>query len=123
MKSMTRQVVFTIFILLITFTVSGCGKKESVSYKKVIPKSKSDQVAKWINDVVDSSYRYGNNGGDLDDPEDVVRQAGWSATDIFGELTIGIYVSDMGGFGIFIPYDDCSPRQKKICDDFKKMGP
>lgn len=122
--------VYSIFVLLcLSLLFSSCGSytTEEVDYRKRIPPEKSQIAAEWINNVVDSAYKEGHNGGELEDPEKVVREAKRAAKDIFGKVTIGVLVIDRDGIGLpssweFIPYWDCSPRHKRMCDEAMKEG-
>lgn len=128
---MTKRIKFTGFISIVfifLLILPSCSKidaddNETVTYQRIIPDSKREKAAEWVRSVVEAAYKYGHNGGDLDDPEDVVAEARRTARDIFGELTIGISIHrSWVGYIEFIPYEKCSPRQKALCDKFKDTG-
>lgn len=120
--------LFILTVLFCSLLFSSCsGTTEEIDYKKRIPPEKAEMAAEWINKVVDSAYKEGHNGGELEDPEKVVREARSTAKELFGEVTIGISVVDIDAIGLpvnweFIPYWDCNERHKKMCDEAMKNG-
>jgi len=116
-------IMFVFLLILPSCSKTSADDNETVSYMRIIPDSKREKAAEWVRSVVEAAYKYGHNGGDLDDPEDVVAEARRTAKDIFGELTIGISIHrSWVGYIEFIPYDKCSSRQKALCDKFKETG-
>lgn len=117
----------TVLFCALLFSSCGGTTEEKADYRKRIPPEKAEMVAEWINEVVDSAYKHGYNGGELEDPEKVIWQARQTAKELFGEVTIGILVIDNGMFGLpssweFIPYWDCNERHKRMCDEAMKNG-
>lgn len=127
--NMVKHKAYLVSALVLTaFLLSACGDtvKERVIYGKVIPKAKSAEAAEWVRSVMEAAYREGHNGGELEDPEKVVKEAKRAAFELFGELTIGIEIENWS-FGDyarrqFVPYEECSDRQKAMCDAFREKG-
>lgn len=115
-------------VLFCALLFSSCGgTTEEVDYRKRIPPEKAEMVAEWINKVVDSAYKHGHNGGELEDPEKVVREARRTARELFGEVTIGVLIVDDNAMGLpvsweFIPYWNCNERHKRMCNEAMKNG-
>ena len=88
-----------------------------VVWRMVIPKSKQAEAAAWITDTVRSLR--------VEDADDAIEQAEKTARELFGEMTIGVYLDKDTAYPYrrFLPYDRCTWRQKALCDEYLNASP
>jgi len=100
-------------------TLASCGgvdtPSEAVAYQMYLPDSNREKAAAFISRTVSSA------NPNVDDPEESIEEASRAAIQIYGVRTIGIDTW-RNGQGGFIPYHECSPRQRALCDEFMKSG-
>lgn len=107
-----KKMKIALLAVLSVFCFMGCTQYPTyeVNYRKVIPAEKKAEAAKYILDLVAAANPYSD-----EEPEDNIIQAERTAGDLFGEFTIGLkFKASAGAFTVFIPYDQCSTRQKGI---------
>ena len=107
-----RKIKIALLAVLSVFFFMGCTQYPTykVNYQKVIPAEKKDEAANWILDVVSAANPLSD-----EEPEDNIIQAERTALRLFGVFTVGLdFKAKAGTFTVFIPYDECSDRQKSI---------
>ena len=115
-----------IIISIISLTIlNGCISDESKSqpYRyavgNYIPDSNRAEMAKFIKETV-SAASYHMNGGDYEDPEDVILQAEETARRIFSVKTGGLEHSKCDQcYWEFIPESKLDSVQMKIYHDLR----
>lgn len=124
MSRLFTLLVAVTFVVFGSTALTACGPDvhEVVAYEKVVPLEKQKEASEFIRATVEAAYKEGHNGGELEDPEKVVREAKDAALEIYGEVQIGIKVWHALQRSTFIPYNLCSDRQKALCDGFMNEG-
>lgn len=90
--------------------LAGCQPNWKPMVRVYIPDSSQPKAAEFIRATVASSST--RNHGDASDEIDALRNA---VSDVYGVSTVGIWDCHSGEF---IPYDHCTPEQKRVCDEY-----
>lgn len=115
---MTRVLALSICALAV-----GCGPdaprvpSEAVAFRIVVPAERRTEAADWLWAAIQAA-----NPKSDEEPEDMIARAEESMLKLYGEVTVGIKTWD-GTRHCFVPYDDCSARQKRLCDAYLEGGP
>ncbi len=103
-------------IILIIFTLifAGCGTHENVIFYSVVPDSLVPIKAQWESEQI---AKLTHSTAGRDNFDQAIEEIRNSANDLFKKETIGIGTYSNSQIWIFIPYEHCTPRLKKMCDN------
>lgn len=106
-----------LFLVVLCVAMAGCGSStdERVSFRPFLIDSNKAKATEFIQETVRAANQH------VDDPEQAITQATETALGIYGSMRVGIEI-ERNYTTWFVPYDQCSPRQKLLCDNFLKTG-
>ena len=105
-----------ILLIVTGFFLIGCG---AADYERIrteirIPESKKEQAKQFTIRLVKEA-----NPKSDEEPEDNIREAYKTACYLYGEVIWGIQFVSKGNIVGFLPYDKCTPKQRKKIDNYR----
>lgn len=121
-NNLTPILVAVLTVVLVTVacfvvgSLSGCNSNpgERITTEKVIPDSLKIEAADRLHQLIQAASV--NSRAEDEDWDDFVRAAHQVIRNMYGVPVWGVSI-DYGGF---VPYELCSPAQKKMIDNFLK---
>ena len=105
-----------LILFSLTVVLIGCGgaakPDEFILSKNVVPDSLKPVAAKYLKELMDAASV--QSRVDDEDWDDFLKEANKIVTELYGVPTWGIYVN----YGVFVPYDLCSPVQQKAINEY-----
>ncbi len=112
-----RFAIPVLFVVIVGCEAPVDGPREFVAYAVVVPGARRAEAADWLWATIHAANPHSD-----EEPEDMIARAEESMLVLYGKSTVGIR-TERNGIWVFVPYDDCNARQKRLCDAYLENGP